>query len=112
MAAITCSTTTGPTTRACRSLLRQATFPKLFDLLLVSQKTSLARARPDAGGVGAHYDQMFKDKTGAVAVSASLTSLRPSTRRRSIRSELAGTLTRHLPGRMTQKIAIDGGIAC
>jgi hypothetical protein len=81
---------------------------KLFDLLLVSQKTS-GKDGPDSSGVGAHYDRTFKDKTGAVTVASSVivTAVHPD----ADSSELAGTLTVTYLG-TTQKIVIDGGIAC
>ena len=81
---------------------------KVFDLQLVSQKTT-GKDGPDSNGVGAHYDRVFKDKTGAVVVTSSVTvtAQHPETDS----TEMAGTLSATYAG-ATQKLAIEGGVAC
>ena len=81
---------------------------KIFVLNLVSEKTS-GKQGQDSSGVGTHYERVFKDKTGAVAVTSSLnvTAEHPD----ADSTEMAGTLSVTYQG-TTQKIAIEGGIAC
>jgi hypothetical protein len=81
---------------------------KLFALGLVSAKTS-GKQGAESSGIGAHYDRVFKDKAGAVSVAASLvvTAEHPD----ADSTEMAGTLSVTYQG-TTQKIAIQGGIAC
>ncbi|MEI9888501.1 MAG: hypothetical protein WDN08_18770 [Rhizomicrobium sp.] len=81
---------------------------KIFVLNLVSQKTS-GRNGAESSGVGTHYDRVFKDKTGAVAATSSLnvTAEHPE----ADSTEMAGTLSVTYQG-TTQKIQVEGGIAC
>jgi hypothetical protein len=81
---------------------------KIFVLGLVSEKTS-GKQGQDSSGVGAHYDRVFRDKTGAVAATTSLTVTAEHPDADS--TEMAGTLSVTYQG-TTQKIAIEGGIAC
>jgi len=81
---------------------------KLFDLKLVSSKTS-GKDGPDSTGVGMQMDRVFKDKTGAIVVESivKVTALHPD----ADSTEMAGTLTAKYLGR-TQTIKIEGGVAC
>lgn len=81
---------------------------KVFALTLVSAKTS-GKQGAESSGIGAHYDRVFKDKTGAVSVLSSMavTAQHPD----ADSTEMAGTLSITYQG-TTQKIAVEGGIAC
>ena len=81
---------------------------KIFVLNLVSEKTS-GKQGQDSSGIGTHYDRVFKDKTGAVSVTSALnvTGQHPE----ADSTEMAGTLSVTYQG-TTQKIAVEGGIAC
>jgi hypothetical protein len=81
---------------------------RLFTLHLVSTKTS-GKHGAATSGVGAHYDRVFKDGTGSVAVTSSLTitAVDPSIEATSY----AGTLAVTYQG-TTQNLAVEGGLAC
>ncbi len=81
---------------------------KIFVLNLVSVKTS-GKQGQDSTGVGTHYERAFKDKSGAVAATSSLsvTAQHPD----ADSTEMAGTLSVTYQG-TTQKVAVEGGIAC
>jgi hypothetical protein len=81
---------------------------KIFALDLVSAKTS-GKQGADSSGVGAHYDRVFKDKTGAVSATSSMTVTAEHPDADS--TEMEGTLSVKYLG-TTQKVAIEGGIAC
>lgn len=81
---------------------------KVYDLKLVSTKTS-GKQGADTSGVGAHFDRVFKDKTGAVVVETmvTVTAIHPE----ADSSEMAGMLTAKFMGK-AQTIKIEGGVAC
>jgi hypothetical protein len=81
---------------------------KIFTLNLVKVTTS-GKQGADSTGVGTHYERVFKDKTGAVAATSSLnvTAEHPD----ADSTEMAGSLSVTYQG-TTQKIAVEGGIAC
>ena len=81
---------------------------KLFVLNLTREKTT-GKDGANSSGVGTHYERAFKDKSGAVTATTSLTvtALHPE----ADSTEMAGTLSVTYQG-TTQKIAIEGGIAC
>ncbi|HXC55309.1 MAG TPA: hypothetical protein VNU97_08450 [Rhizomicrobium sp.] len=81
---------------------------KLFDLKLVSTKTT-GKDGADSSGIGAHFDRVFKDKSGAVVVetAVTVTALHPE----ADSSEMGGSLTAKFQGG-TQTIKIEGGVAC
>ncbi len=81
---------------------------KIYVLNLVSQKTS-GKNGAESSGVGTHYERVFKDKTGAVAVTSTLAVTAEHPEADSV--EMAGTLAVTYQG-TTQKIAVEGGIAC
>jgi hypothetical protein len=81
---------------------------KIFALDLVSAKTN-GKNVSDASGPGTHYDRVFKDKTGVVSVTAALIAGKEHPDADS--TEMAGTLSVTYQG-ATQKIAIEGGVAC
>ena len=81
---------------------------KIFVLNLVKVTTS-GKQGADSTGVGTHYERVFKDKSGAVAATSSLnvTAEHPD----ADSTEMAGLLSVTYQG-TTQKIAVEGGIAC
>jgi hypothetical protein len=81
---------------------------KLFVLSLISSKVN-GKVGGDSSGPGTHFDRMFKDKAGAVSVTAALVSGKEHPDADS--TEMAGTLSVTYKG-TTQKIAIQGGVAC
>jgi len=81
---------------------------KIVALDLVSAKTS-GKQGAESSGVGAHYDRVFKDKAGAVSVTASVTVTAEHPDADS--TEMKGTLSVTWQG-TTQKIDIVGGVAC
>jgi hypothetical protein len=81
---------------------------KVYDLKLVSAMTN-GKANNDASGPGTKYDNTFKDKTGAVVVATSVKVTKENPEADS--TEMAGTLSVTFGG-TTQKIAIEGGVAC
>lgn len=81
---------------------------KIFVLNLVSSKVN-GKVGGDTSGPGTHFDRAFKDKTGAVSVMAALIAGKDHPDADS--TEMAGTLSVTYQG-TTQKIAIEGGVAC
>jgi len=81
---------------------------KIFALDLVSAKTS-GKNGADSSGPGTHFERVFKDRTGAVSVTASLATGKEHPEADS--TEMAGTLSVTWQG-TTQKIDIVGGVAC
>jgi len=81
---------------------------KIFALDLVSSKVN-GKENNDTSGPGTHFDRVFKDKTGAVSVTAALIAGKDHPEADS--TEMAGTLSVTYQG-TTQKIAIEGGVAC
>jgi hypothetical protein len=81
---------------------------KIFALDLVSAKTS-GKNGADSSGPGTHFDRVFKDKTGAVSVTAALIAGKEHPDADS--TEMTGTLSVSWQG-TTQKIAVVGGVAC
>jgi hypothetical protein len=81
---------------------------KVYDLKLLSAKTN-GKADLDASGPGTKYDQIYRDKTGAVVVTTSVKVTKENPEADS--TEMAGSMTVTFGG-TTQKIAIEGGVAC
>ena len=81
---------------------------KIFVLNLVTSKVN-GKVGGDTNGPGTHFDRWFKDKTGAVAVLAALIAGKDHPEADS--TELNGVLNVTYKG-TTQKIAIEGGVAC
>lgn len=81
---------------------------KLFVLGLVSVKTT-GKNGAESSGPGTHYERVFKDKTGAVNATSSLNVVAEHPEADSV--EMAGTLSVTYQG-TTQKVAVEGGIAC
>ncbi len=81
---------------------------KIYVLKLVSVKTT-GKNGAESSGPGTHYERVFKDKTGAVLATASLTVTKENPEADS--TEMAGTLSVTFQG-TTQKMAIEGGVAC
>ena len=81
---------------------------KIFALDLVSARTS-GKNGADSSGPGTRFERVFKDRTGAVSVRASLTAGKEHPEADS--TEMAGTLSVTWQG-TTQTIDIVGGVAC
>ena len=81
---------------------------KIFELNLINSKVN-GKVGGDTSGPGTHFDRSFKDKTGAVSVLAALIAGKDHPEADS--TELAGMLSVTYKG-TTQKIAIEGGVAC
>ena len=81
---------------------------KVYALKLVSSKVN-GKEMADASGPGTKYDQIYKDKTGAVVVTTSVKVTKENPEADS--TEMAGRMTVTYGG-ATQKIAIEGGVAC
>jgi hypothetical protein len=81
---------------------------KVYQLKLVSSKVN-GKEMADESGPGTKYDQIYKDKTGAVVVTTAVKVTKQNPDADS--TEMAGTLSVSFGG-TTQKVAIEGGVAC